>query len=81
MSKIKSILDSGYQNVKYLKVFYTDDENIAYEYEVSVIRFIGLHNLTNLNEGGRGGINPSQETRAKLKDVWNIPGAIFSSSV
>jgi len=41
-------------------------ENEAFELEKEVIAFYGRKNLCNLNDGGYGGTNPSQETRLKM---------------
>ncbi len=42
------------------------DENLAFELEAELIAKFGRTNLCNLTDGGEGGVNPSDETRAKM---------------
>lgn len=62
--KIRKILDVGLE-IEYKQIFFTDDEQEAYDFEVKIIAKIGLRNLCNLTVGGEGG-TPSGETCRKL---------------
>ncbi len=66
-NKIKKILSE--RNVKYKKVFETDNETKAYNKEKELIAEIGLENLCNLTSGGEGGGIPNDETRRKISEA------------
>ena len=57
-NKINSILEDGYNDIKYNKKFITEDENEAFDKEEKLISEYGLENLTNICPGGDGGYNP-----------------------
>lgn len=57
-NKINSILEDGYNDIKYNKKFITEDENEAFDKEEKFISEYGLENLTNICPGGDGGYNP-----------------------
>ena len=46
-------------------------EECAFSFEVALIAFIGINNLTNISHGGEGssGTPRSQETRMKLRQI------------
>jgi Xaa-Pro aminopeptidase len=52
-NKIRKILDSGGE-VKIKKIFFTDNQDVAYAEEMRIIQDIGLDNLTNITLGGNG---------------------------
>lgn len=43
------------------------NEQEAFDLEKETIKFYGRKNLCNLNDGGFGGINPSKETKIKMR--------------
>lgn len=45
-------------------------EDEAFELEKEIISYYGRKNLCNLNDGGYGGKNPSQETREKMRQAF-----------
>lgn len=57
-NKINSILEDGYDDVKYKKPFITENSNEALKKEEKLISNYGLENLTNICPGGNGGYNP-----------------------
>jgi hypothetical protein len=73
--EIKSIIDAG-SSVKYNKVYHTDVENDAYDYEEKLIALYGLDNLCNIFDKHRrvysGELHPmygkrhSDETKIKI---------------
>ncbi len=77
--KIKEILDSGYK-IKYKEVFETDIGQEAYNREKQLITEIGLKNLCNITEGGKGGSGMfekkhSEETKCKMSKAHdNVSG-------
>lgn len=71
MSKIRDILNEGYE-FKYEIIFSSDDPDAAYAKEVEMIAFYGRRDiktgiLTNMNAGGRGCLNPSEEVRDRIR--------------
>ncbi len=73
--KIKKILNSGLE-IKYKKVFITENEQYAFTREIELIQEIGLENLCNLTSGGDG-FKHSEETKQKMSNshkgrtAWN----------
>lgn len=63
-NKINKILNEN-QDVKYKKIFSTNDEEIAYQKEMDRIAELGTDNLCNLTHGGEG-LRPTDEIRQKL---------------
>ncbi|MFK5883483.1 MAG: GIY-YIG nuclease family protein [Candidatus Izemoplasma sp.] len=56
INTINKILSEEYNMEDYIVMFnYTDDEDLAYENEIELISNIGRKNLTNNDNGGRGG--------------------------
>lgn len=74
--KIQKILHSGFDDVKYIKVFEHLDESIVFEKEKELIKEIGINNLCNIYLGGEGATH-TDETKRKIgssmkgKIPWN----------
>ncbi len=72
-NKIQKILSLGL-NIKYKKIFLTENEDGAYQREKKIIMEIGLSNLCNITEGGNDGSgngfygkHHSEETKRKMR--------------
>jgi hypothetical protein len=63
--KIRSIF-KNHGRVLYRKVIKDVSENLAYKFEVILVKSIGRENLCNLTDGGDGLSNPSNKTRRKM---------------
>jgi hypothetical protein len=68
-SKIKKILNEGYEDVEYKKEFECLDEQTVYDREKEEIEKYGLGNLCNLEGGGGKAYEVSKETREKLSQA------------
>lgn len=70
-NKIKKILSIG-KKVKYKKIFITENRQEAFDKEIEMIEEIGIKNLCNLVDGGKGGgiigRELSDETRRKISE-------------
>lgn len=67
--KIRKIWADG-GDFKYKIVFYTDNEQLAFNKEIELIKLFGRQNLCNLTDGGEGinGKNHTEETKKKIGD-------------
>ena len=59
-------LISNQVEIKYEVLFRTDNEELAYETELTIIDEIGLENLTNIDPGGNRGYRRSASTNEKI---------------
>jgi hypothetical protein len=72
MAKIRDILSEGYE-FKFEIIYKSYDPNQAYDKETELITKYGRQDLktgflSNMNAGGRGCLNPSDEVRKKISD-------------
>jgi len=76
---ICGILDKNL-NIKYLKVFETDNEEEAYEYEFKEIKNIGLYNLTNISDTRlHKGTSNNVKLGLQNSKKWNLAKEYFRS--
>lgn len=66
--KIRQIWARGGQ-IQKVKVFETDSETTAFDYEIFLIDLYGREKLTNATDGGDGPSNPSPEVRKKMSEA------------
>ena len=57
-NKIRSILESGYEDLKYEKSYEYEESEKAFDKEEELINEYGLENHVKIGEGGNGGYNP-----------------------
>jgi len=70
---INKIIKKDYDMKDYIIVFnYTDDEYLAYKNENEVINHIGLDNLVNDNEGGKGGMSGHVTVKDKDGNMYYV---------
>jgi len=69
-------LISNQVEIKYDVLFRTDNEELAYKTESTIIDEIGLENLTNIDPGGNRGYRRSKKTNEKISK--SRMGIIFS---
>src|SRR5882762_2402141 len=62
---IRKILSEGKEVVKTILAYFASEKD-AFEYEIALIFF--MDGLTNLNNGGEGQSNPSEEIRRKMSE-------------
>lgn len=67
-NKIRSILESGYEDVEYEKPYEYEESKKAFDKEEKLINEYGLENLVNICPGGFGGYNPeAAEANSKIR--------------